>query len=362
MPIEISERNISREVRYGTTGGSEVLLFTATGSADQVAVYAAVVAGTPAVWDGFVRREIRLRPVGDDDRWDVEVEYGSVGQDGTLDPVGTDPSTPSGPSSSLEPLRGGYSFDLTADTIHVTQSRRTIGRVQAGGPVGGGATLAVIGAANTVNPAPFTVEAEHFGQTVWIIGGPAAWALGGYVITGVDVVNNLWTLDRPPAAVGSINGVWTMLPQGPDYRGAIGVSDERIEGCDIFGPRFEWSRTVSLPFVTRAYLMTLRNLTGRKNAAAFYGARPGEVLYLGATGNYSQGERWSVTHKFSEIANQENLEIRPGLVVPYKRGWDYLWVRYTPEVVDGQILHRAAAAYVEDVIPDGDFALIGIGV
>jgi hypothetical protein len=300
--------------------------------------------------------------MGDDAHWEVEVEYGTLGQDGTLDPVGTTPSlTSPAPSSLTEPLLGGYSFDLTAETVRITQSLRTVGRVAAGPPEAAGVTLAVVATPLTVTPAPDTVSADQVGQTLWITGGPSAWVRGGYRIVAVDVPNNRWTLDRSPAPLGTTNGQWTLLPQAPNYQGAIGVNDDRIDGADIFGPRFEWSRTVSLPIVTRAYLITLRNLTGTKNSRRFYGSQPGEVLYLGATGTYTLGERWSVTHRFAERANQVDLTITPNLTIPLKRGWEYLWVRYLPEVVDGRVLHRAAAAYLEDVIPDGDFALIGIG-
>ena len=43
-----------------------------------------------------------------------------------------------------------------------------------------------------------------------------------------------------------------------------------------------------------------------------------------------------------------------------KRGWDYLWVRHDEEVVGDRVLRRPAAAYVEQVYPEGNFNALGI--
>lgn len=462
MAVTLTEKAQSREVSRGAND-TETLLFSARGSGEEEEVYAAVVAGSPAMVNGLVRQNITLRPVGDDDLWDVEVEFGTRGEDGTGNPLGVPSSDPSastgsepgsdGETPSTSPLGAGYAFDISAETVHITQARKTfgpiIGRHQSAasgtdmtrgagdndvtspilaaqpdlvgrtlrlagmasgwrpgdytitaatietdtvtldqqpaseGAANGerwtllatqvarreGASLALAGAVNKVTPFPDGVSVSDVGKTLWITSGPAGWRLGPYLIR--DVADNAWYLDRGAARAGAIGGASWVIPASPlpavarkyDYKGAIGVNADRIEGCDVFRSKFEWTRTVQVANLSRAYLLVLRNLVGRKNASHFYGSPPGDVLYIGATGTFSVSDRWSVTHRFAEIEGRADIEIVPNeLRVPYKRGWDYLWVKYERRPDAGTIAPRAAAAYVEEVYEDGDFSLIGIGV
>jgi hypothetical protein len=120
---------------------------------------------------------------------------------------------------------------------------------------------------------------------------------------------------------------------------------------------------VSKAGASMAYFVGLMDLIGCKNAAPFYGFAAGEVLFNRCNGTYSLADRYSVTHGFGVQRNKASIAIVPGeLTIPYKRGWDYLWVRYTTKIEAGSVAPRAAAAYVEEVYPDADFSLIGIGV
>lgn len=362
MPA-IIERATSPEVRVDTSSAEEVKYYQVFGLVSEVDVFNFVVASTPSVLNGLLRSRIEIKAVpsnSSDPIWDVTVGYSPFGasSDGET-PSGESPSsTKSSPSSPVEPLGGGYSFDLTAETVHITQSLRPLGSTIWGGMPLNGNDLVVTGAKSVTS---FTIPSnpDMAGGTIWIVGGPQGWKLGSYRIVGVNPPHYL--LDRSPGAPGLANGVFVITESGPDYRGAINVTDDRIEGTDVFAPKFEWTRTIALPFVTRTYLTAIRNLVGKKNAAQFYHAQPGEVLYLGASGQFTAKDLWSITHKFAEIPNEFNIEIAPGLVVPFKRGWDYLWVQYVPVLQNDVIVHRAAVAYVEEVYPDGDFSLLGIG-
>ncbi|VTU00994.1 Uncharacterized protein OS=Isosphaera pallida (strain ATCC 43644 / DSM 9630 / IS1B) GN=Isop_2424 PE=4 SV=1 [Gemmataceae bacterium] len=142
-----------------------------------------------------------------------------------------------------------------------------------------------------------------------------------------------------------------------DYQRAIGVTKDRVEGCDKYVPKFEWSRTVTRENVTTAYLKRLRDMTGTVCIAPFYGRNTGEVLYLGASGQPTQGNAHTITHRFADSKNQKTIEISDDLIIDAdpanlgyaKLGWQYLWVAYDEEMEDGQVAPTPVAAYVEDI-------------
>lgn len=151
----------------------------------------------------------------------------------------------------------------------------------------------------------------------------------------------------------------------PDFQGAIGVTEDRVEGADIVAPAFEFSETHRLldSAVDNAYKLALFNLTGRYNDATFRGFASGEVLFLGADGSKRTGdELWSITFRFSASPNVTGLVIGDISGID-KLGWDYLWVRYQDfEDADAfAIVKRPTAAYVERVYLAGDFSGLEIG-
>jgi hypothetical protein len=483
MAVTLTEKAESRQTTRGAND-TETLLYSARGSDNEGEVYEAVISGTPAMVNGLVRQSVTLRPVGDDNSWVVDVEYGARGENGTGNPLGVPASDPSastgsepgsdGEQPSTSPLGPGYTFDISAETVHILQSRKTFGPLF--GPMdsfvkgtdlnpgaaaneGISVTLAaqpnlvgrtvrlfgeatgwragdyVVVAVNTetsvitfntpCTPEGFAANGERWamqmkrlgkksgsalaltpggaqpnavvpdpegnlvsrkdvGRTLWIKSGPPGWRPGPYIIRLVSFdPSPAWILDRPAAKAGSAGGATWVIPGAPlpiftrkyDHKGAIGVNADRIEGCDILRSKFEWTRTIQVANLSRAYMLALRNLVGKKNREPFYGSKAGDVLYIGATGTFSVSDRWSVTHRFAEIEGQEDVEIIPGdgaliegdfvvpdLSIPYKRGWDYLWVQYERRPSGGTIASRPVAAYVEEVYEDGDFSLIGIGV
>jgi len=151
----------------------------------------------------------------------------------------------------------------------------------------------------------------------------------------------------------------------PDYQGAIGVTDNGVEGVDVVVPVYQFSETHYLAdgVVTPAYKGTLFTLTGRVNAAPFKGLAAGECLFLGAAGSKRGvvGD-WEISFRFAASPNATGLVVGDITGIA-KAGWDYLWVRYA-EVEDElahALVHRPIAAYVERVYDAGDFSLLGIG-
>jgi len=156
----------------------------------------------------------------------------------------------------------------------------------------------------------------------------------------------------------------------PEFNGAIGVKDDGVEGVDIVVPVFNWVEQWSLPkaMMTGAaaweYAKTLSDLTGTKNAATFRTFAAGEVLFLGATGEWStkDADYFSISYKFSRLPNREEFDIGE-ITVASKRGHDYMWVRYqtSEDSAAKCLVQTPMAVIVDEVYPDGDFSLLGIG-
>jgi hypothetical protein len=175
------------------------------------------------------------------------------------------------------------------------------------------------------------------------------------------------------------------------YGGRIGYdkSTGEIAGVDIPIPAFNWGtrRTFDASMVTRRYIITLCYMTGRVNEDPFQGFEPGTTLFLGAMGRRVGGGDWDITYQFSSLPNSDlildpetgqtlidNRMIIPGLVESdgtasrvVKFGWDHVWCDYDDvDVLDGGgnvigITKKPVAAYVEQVLPGGVFANLGLG-
>jgi hypothetical protein len=151
----------------------------------------------------------------------------------------------------------------------------------------------------------------------------------------------------------------------PNYFGAIGVSEVRVEGTDIAVPVFNFTEThrIANSVVTASYKLGLFRLTGKVNDNTFKGFARGEVLFLGASGSKSGFDHWEITFRFAASPNVSNLTIGD-ITNINKEGWHYLWVRFADDVDNTAkaLIKRPIAAYVEQVYFYGDFSNLGIGV
>ena len=163
----------------------------------------------------------------------------------------------------------------------------------------------------------------------------------------------------------SLETVASYAPGGeeaPDFKGAIGVNNDSVEGTDITIPVYNFKETHYIPIalVTPAYKATLFYLTGKVNAFSFKGFAPGEVLFLGASGSQRGQEDWEITFSFAASPNATGLTMGDITDID-KKGWEYLWVRYQDAEDEDVLVKQPAAVYVEQVYPYGDFSLLGIG-
>ena len=154
-------------------------------------------------------------------------------------------------------------------------------------------------------------------------------------------------------------------PEGaPDFQGAIGITQDHVEGVDIAVPVYNFSEThyLAASQVTNAYKMTLFHLTGKVNDASFKGLARGECLFLGASGSKRGVEDWEIAFRFAGSANRTGFAIGPIAGIA-KRGWDYLWVRYADaeDAASHTLVKQPVASYVERVYEEGSFASLGIG-
>ena len=155
------------------------------------------------------------------------------------------------------------------------------------------------------------------------------------------------------------------------YQGAIGVTLDAVEGCDIVVPVYNFSETwcFDAEDVTETYKGKLYALTGKTNNAAFRGCAAGECLFMGASGQQRSDGPWEITFKFAASPNMTDIKIPETdtrITVASKKGWEYLWIRYRDAVANStggkpHFVQVPYAAYVEKLYDEGSFADLGIG-
>ena len=155
----------------------------------------------------------------------------------------------------------------------------------------------------------------------------------------------------------------------PDFKGAIGVTDNSVQGVDILVAGYKFGKTVSKDnkILTPQYLVALARLTTKVNDAPFLGFEAGEVLFLGATGSIEQINginvegRSDITMQFSANPNRENYKVGD-ITVAKKKGWDYQWVRYeyNDDDLAKKLIQKPAAVFIEEVYLKGSFSILGI--
>ena len=147
----------------------------------------------------------------------------------------------------------------------------------------------------------------------------------------------------------------------PDYKNAIGVTKDGVEGVDILVPKFEWSEThtIAAASVTTAYITIIRKLTGKTNNAAWQGYAAGEVLFLGAEGSKRGDGDWDITFNFAAGENVTGITVG-GITGIDKKAWEYIWIRFkdVEDTAKKMIVKQAEAVYVEKVYEEGDLSTL----
>jgi hypothetical protein len=148
----------------------------------------------------------------------------------------------------------------------------------------------------------------------------------------------------------------------PNNAGAIGVTEDGVQGADIYAPEMTFSETHFYNDFSPTYKRTLFSLRGRVNSSAFKGWAAGEVLFEGVSARRQDNRTttpWGVTYRFRVSPNEE---VTVAGNTFDKFGWDLLDIRFEEGVVSGNGVRQAVGAYVHRVYLAGNFALLGIGV
>lgn len=161
------------------------------------------------------------------------------------------------------------------------------------------------------------------------------------------------------------NRVHRYPPTATDYRGAIQVRDLKPEGCSQVIPALKFDvhyrhERSATPLEFLEYGRDLAAITGRTNLLSFYGFDPGEVLYLGSSGQNGVDSDPVLDHHF--IASQ-NIQLLFDTFTVDKDGHDFLWIAYEP-IPDGMTnvgKPKIIGVYVHQIYEPVDFANIGVG-
>jgi len=149
----------------------------------------------------------------------------------------------------------------------------------------------------------------------------------------------------------------------PDLKGAINFDGKKVAGVDVVVPNLEFTLTVfyNPAAVTVTFVQELARKTGRMNSDLWLGFEPGEVLFLGARGDGTlptiRGQRVKPVPIQLSFAASENRSVTIGdnPTPLFKKGWDYLWVRYE-RVEDGGLDYPVPVhAYVDRVYDELGF-------
>jgi len=151
----------------------------------------------------------------------------------------------------------------------------------------------------------------------------------------------------------------------PDLGGVIGYDGEDVEGTEILIPQPEISLSVEPVPISdpNAFLRTISVMTGCVNANVYAGFLPGELLFAGADVSGATERPWRVVYRLQCSPTLFNIRIGD-IVVPLKRGWDYLDVYYgkTFDFQSWSLVQRPRAVYVHRVYDYVPFILPGIDV
>jgi len=147
----------------------------------------------------------------------------------------------------------------------------------------------------------------------------------------------------------------------PNVAGAIGVTKDGVEGCDVIVPTFSWKEThvYSTASINEAYMIALANVTGSVNSDSFRSFEPGEVRFDGVDGRQLSPIKFAIDYSFSASPNATGLTIGAMSGIS-KKGWEYLWILYGETTSNNRLVKVPIACYVNQVYPYIAFAGLGI--
>ncbi len=167
----------------------------------------------------------------------------------------------------------------------------------------------------------------------------------------------------------ALEHIQSYVPAGDtaaDHKGAIGVTDDAVEGTDVIDHSFKWKENHNLLLANYgwAYSSYLDDMTGKANDATFRGKAAGTVLFAGATGGQSSKDPLLLALTFNFEYSRPVVNLTVGDITNInKGGHEYWWVEY--KKADGGAAKRLATipkqVNIERVLDEADFSTLGIG-
>lgn len=140
----------------------------------------------------------------------------------------------------------------------------------------------------------------------------------------------------------------------PDFKRAINVSGDTVNGLDVVAPCMRYSETWILPtsiVMDCGFIGAIYSLTATVNAQQFRCFEPGECLFMGARGQWQGDQPYAtITFEFEARPNQEvDLSYELGNVLFTKEGWQHVWFLYATETDQDSLIQMPRAAYRDTV-------------
>lgn len=141
--------------------------------------------------------------------------------------------------------------------------------------------------------------------------------------------------------------------------GAINVTSEGVDGCDIEAMVHTFQRT---RYMSDSDVATYRsawgNCCGKVNDGSFFGYAAEEVLFAGVSGRRRGAADWELTFSF-RVKRTETLPAEAGGATV--AGWQYVWWTYRDGVNANRTVKVKDSYHIERVYATADFSTIGIG-
>jgi hypothetical protein len=191
-----------------------------------------------------------------------------------------------------------------------------------------------------------------------------------YKVDEVGEALKRWSFDTQGGTVKIYTSRATARYPGsaPDHSGSIDVNDENeVQGVDVTLPalklsvrkRFLKTDTTYGPTSYMAYIKDLAKYTGQTNSDTWETYAAGELLFLGATGEFMLGKDNEIEYHFAASQNIASYSIG-SITGIAKKGHDYVWVKFEHALSGSNRIRRPKWAYVERVYSEFDFDLLGI--
>jgi len=159
----------------------------------------------------------------------------------------------------------------------------------------------------------------------------------------------------------------------PDPQGAIGATVDSVDGVDIHVSTFDFKTTFYVPvsMMSNTYMSNLFSTSNHVNSDTVtfnirglqISFKPGELLFLNGDGSERKGfGDYEITLNWSAQPNKQNFMIGD-IPVESKDGWDYLWVKYSPDVDSSGnfLIQKPIAVYIDQVYERGPLSILVFG-